>query len=342
MPVDFYGQPSADAMPPQMALLAAFCRARGYRFRIEDDFSQALARVERRGRSFLAGAHLVPFYPVNPANLAAIARDKAHTAEILARHGIGVPRGRAFFVDRRTRYLRPAGREIADALAYARSEGFPLFVKPNSGSQGALAEIVHDEAELLDQLLAIRERDHMALVQEVIDEPEYRVFVVGGTVAFTYRRSPPMLTGDGRESVRGLLARHNDRIAERVESRVAADSPYLRRALARAGWTLDTVPAPGARLRLSQRSNLAGGGALEDYSEQATAALSDWVRRLLEALPLAVCGIDLFAPDGLDRPERFRVIEANSNPSLLGLLASGREAACFAILDRVCALYFGD
>lgn len=341
MPVDFYGQPAAGDMPPQMALLAAFCRARGYGFRIEDEFSRALARVEKDGRSFLSGAHLVPFYPVNPANLAAIARDKAHTAELLARHGIGVPRGRAFFVDRRTRYLRPAGREIADALAYARDEGFPLFVKPNSGSQGALAEIVHDEAELLDQLLAIRERDHMALVQEAIDEPEYRVFAVGGTVAFTYRRAAPALVGDGTESVRGLLARHNDRVAERLESRVPADSPYLRRALARAGWTLDTVPAAGARLRLSQRSNLAGGGALADYSDSAPAALSAWVGRLLDILPLAVCGIDLFAPEGLDRPERFRVIEVNSNPSLLGLWASGREPACFAILDRVCALYFG-
>ncbi|MGE4219040.1 MAG: hypothetical protein AB7G39_06300 [Alphaproteobacteria bacterium] len=342
MPVDFYGQPPADAMPPQMALLAAFCHARGHGFRIEDEFSKALARVERGGRSFLAGAHLVPFYPLNPAHLAAIARDKAHTADILARGGLGVPRGQAFFVDRRTRYLRPAGREIADALAYARRERFPLFVKPNSGSQGALAETVHDEAELLDQLLAIRERDHMALVQEVIDEPEYRVFVVGGAVAFTYRRSPPALVGNGRESVRGLLARHNDATAERVESRVAADSPYLRRALARAGWTLDTVPEPGIRLRLSQRSNLAGGGALADYSEAPPPALSQWVARLLGLMPLAVCGIDLFAPDGLDRPDRFRVIEVNSNPSLLGLLASGREAACFAILDRVCALYFGD
>src|SRR5262249_44575097 len=109
-----------------------------------------LFKISRNGREMIAGAGGVCSFPINSATAFRLSRDKAHTKTVLAAHGIEVIRGALFFAHTRRVGLRGPGREVEDARAFAKKLGYPVFAKPNQGSRGNFAEIVSDDAGLVD------------------------------------------------------------------------------------------------------------------------------------------------------------------------------------------------
>jgi glutathione synthase/RimK-type ligase-like ATP-grasp enzyme len=322
--------------------LADACGAFGWTLEILDDYSGHLARVSNGRESFLVGAGAVSAFPINNAVAAGVAKDKAHAYAVLARAGFTIPEGQHFFLISAYRELRGPGREIADALDYARQLGFPVFAKPNDGARGDFAELITDSDALLFHLMAMAPRYHCALIQRVVAGPEYRVFVVDGTVMFHYCKVGTYLVGDGLASVETLLHRANVELMARRISPVSPHSLLLRSALASAGLDLGDVPAAGLRIALSQRANLSGGGELAEFSTHADAALTAWAARLAATMDLRVCGIDVIAPDGLGDLSRAVVLEVNSNPSLAGAHAAGHADIVRDILYRVGMAAFAD
>ncbi len=315
--------------------LAEACDTHGWQIEIIDRYSGHLARVSNGQSWFLVGAGAVSSYPINNAVAAGVAKDKAHTAALLSRAGFRVPDGEHFFLIAAYRDQRGPGREIADALYYAKQLGFPVFVKPNDGARGDFAELIHDEHALLFHLMAMAPRYHCALVQRVVSGPEYRVFVVDGTVMFHYRKTGAALIGDGVHTVQKLLDDANAALRARRISPVPAESPILQAALAAAKLGLLSIPDKGQRLLFTQRANLSGGGDLADFSVTASPALALWAKKLAETADLRVCGIDVIAPDGIDHPDTAIVMEVNSNPSLAGAHAAGYGAVVQEIWRRV-------
>lgn len=313
--------------PLEIAIAALACARMGWRLEILDPFARHLARVSDGTRSFLTGAGRVSAFPLNQAAAVDVARDKAHTAALLAQAGFRVPRGEHVFLHPEHRTQRPAGREIADAPRLAAGLGWPVFVKPNHGSRGAFAEIVETEAQLLAHLAVIAGRHDMALIQEVLSGPERRLFLLDGVVRFAYRRQPARLAGDGRRSLRALLAEFNAGAGARGVTPVPESSPFLARCLAAAGLRLDDVPAAGREVPFAPRANLAAGGQLHDFVETVPAATAAWAARLAAAVQLRVCAVDLFGDD----PGDFVVIEVNGNPSLGGPWAAGHRETVIAL-----------
>lgn len=329
-------------MTQQIGYLAAACAREGYRLEIVDHYSGQLARVHDGRHHFLVGAGSIHSYPINNAVSVTVARDKAHTYSLLKDAGIRVPEGGHFFLNPGYRAHRPDGREIADALDYARSLGFPVFVKPNDGSRGDFAELIREENALLHHLAAMGQRYHCGLVQRVVHGEEYRIFVVDGDVQFHYRKAAATLVGNGTETVAELLAAANAELVGKGISPVAADSFFLQGELERWSMTLESVPARGQRLAYTRRANLSGGGELTDFRTQADPVLAPWARQVAGVLGLRVCGIDVMSEGGLADPATFTVMEVNGNPALAGAWNHGRRDLVIDIWAHICRLAFAD
>jgi glutathione synthase/RimK-type ligase-like ATP-grasp enzyme len=221
--------------------------------------------------------------------------------------------GEYFFLHDRHRAHRPAGHERSDAIECFRTLGGAAFVKPLTGSRGDFAQAVHGEAALARYLDEVMKYYDSVLIQPIVDGIEYRVFLLDDDALYCARKYPPSVTGDGVQTVRELLAAHNDALRARGLSPAS---------LPNHDPSLDAVPAKGERREIPGRMNLSAGGTMvlaPAPSEQAIAL----ARQAARAIGLRVAAIDMFVGIGGD-PDAIEIIEVNSNPSIRLLEDTGR------------------
>jgi cyanophycin synthetase len=218
-----------------------------------------------------------------------------------------------FFVTERWRDMRSPGREIEDALRFAQTADYPLFCKPIAASNGLYAEVIEDAAAFADYAAHVG-REHFAiLAQPYVRAVEHRVFVLEGRALFSYRKSLPEVEGDGRSTLRALVA---------ALPREAEAPPLKARGRDAGGHLLigDDVPCRGARIKLEGPANRAAGGGADGLRDGAA---SDMAAVAIDAA--AVLGLRLAAVDLFDRGEAgLAVIEVNSNPMIATLEDHGR------------------
>jgi len=322
-------------LPDTVRYLIDACEGTDFTVEIVDSFSSYLVRVGSRGRFFYSGAGTLAAYPLNSATAQSLATDKAHSYQVLRRAGIAVPAGEHFFLARAYAALRPPGRELGDALAWATARGFPLFVKPNDGSRGDFATVITDADDLIHHLNAIATRHLIALIQEVLVGDEYRAFLVDGEVQFAHQRFAPCLVGDGHRTVGELIEQTNQALASHGLTPLDPAGGYFLTQLAAAGLTLGAVLPAGVPLHHDARRNLSSGGRFGPLIEPIPPATAAWLKRVAEALQLRVCAIDLIARGRFDQPETFVALEVNGNPSLTVLEKIGRQDRIRVIWRRV-------
>src|SRR5262249_29717029 len=137
--------------------------------------------------------------------------------------------------------LRGPGREVSDATAFARRLGFPVFCKPNIGARGNFAEIVRDEAGLVDYAQRVAVEFESFLIEPLIEGAEHRVLVHDGRAVFQSTKQAPVLIGDGTSTLGELLAASNAALAGQGVS----ETPQS--AIATAGRAMHDIPKAGAR-----------------------------------------------------------------------------------------------
>src|SRR5262245_58348885 len=135
-----------DPLSAHARYAARAAQALGYAFRSLDGEDGYLFEVRDGARSAVFAAGAATPYALNDARAAAIARDKAFSAEVLRHAGVPVLPGRVFFVTKRWSEMRGPGRESEDALAFARTADYPFFCKPISASNGLHAEVIDSAA----------------------------------------------------------------------------------------------------------------------------------------------------------------------------------------------------
>ncbi|MGC8475720.1 MAG: D-alanine--D-alanine ligase [Acetobacteraceae bacterium] len=204
----------------------------------------------------------------------------------------------------------PPGADAPAALAAMQAAGlrFPLVVKPDIGCNGAGVRQVAD-AETLARTLTAFPPDAALMLQELIPAPlEAGIFYIRepgaaqGRISSITLKSPPEVVGDGRSSLRALIA------ADPRAGRLA------RLYLPRLGARADEVPPQGARVPLVFVGNHCRGSLFRDGTDHATPALTAAIERLARSLPAFHFGrfdvrFDQLA--ALTRGEGFRVIEIN-------------------------------
>lgn len=285
----------------------------GYSFRSLDGEDGYLFEVSQGARRAVFATGAGSPYALNDARAASIARDKAFCAEVLRLAGVPVVPGEMFFVTERWSDMRAPGREPHDALTYASGARYPVFCKPISASNGRYAERI-DSPEAFAEYIARVSREHFAmLVQPYISAPEYRVFMLDGRPLFSYRKSPPKVTGDGRSSLSDLITGlmeacgHNGVERSRLSDHRGGFSPR------------DIIPA-GEVVLLAGPANRSAGGAAAEFMDGASPELAAVAAQAAKSVGVRLAGVDLFDIDG----QGPTVIEVNSNPMIATLEDHGR------------------
>lgn len=235
----------------------------------------------------------------------AIAEDKHLTKRVFAQAGVACQDG--IVVER--------GQTALIEKFVARKPGLRFVVKPVAGSMG---RDVHTDLPAERVLAAARTiRDQRIVVEEFIQGPEYRALVVDGRCIAVIIRVKPNVTGDGASTVRTLIERKNAQRKRnpRLSSNLIADLDAVVAHLARAGMTLDTVPAEGLLVELLPVASISRGGDPVDVTSSAPPVVAQAAVAACAAVGLGVAGVDLVvAGQGADA--RAFVLEVNQRPHI--------------------------
>lgn len=236
------------------------------------------------------------------------ASDKQLTIKLLSDVGIPTPR-------------HELARSVDEAVAAACRLGFPLVTKPLDVSHGRGVSLELNSVEEVRWGYEIAsEYNARVLVETFLRGKDYRALVVNNKVVAVAERVPAHVVGDGEHTIAELVAIVNsdprrgfghEKVLTRI--RITEQTEVLLR---RAGYTLDTVLAPGAIFFLSSTANLSTGGTAIDRTTEIHYETRELARRAALVIGLDVAGIDIITPD-IAQPLREvggGIVEVNAGP----------------------------
>lgn len=229
-------------------------------------------------------------------------QDKRVTLKLLAGAGLNVP----VQVD--------AADEAAWRTLLARHGA--VVVKPVEGEQGKGISVNLTTA---DEVRAAIERAGQycdrVIVEQYCSGEDLRIVVIDYCAVAAAVRRPPMVVGDGRSTVRELIAKQSRRRAAATggESRIPVDAETERCVRAQ-GHELDDVLEAEEALRVRNTANLHTGGTIHDVTAELHPALREAAEKAARVLDIPVTGLDFLVP-AVDGPD-YVIIEANERPGL--------------------------
>jgi len=299
----------ARELPWAVRLCAEAAHRLGAQIEVLDAEYGYLFRVSQNGHAvtLLGGCS-----PLNDAVATRLCDDKYYTGLLLERAGPRVPKS--------VRCVDPAYFQldqfdghtgIGPGLEFARRLGYPVVVKPNRMSHGRYVELVADGAALERHITTIWKFDYIALVQEVIEGVDLRFDFLDGEYLAGYVRRPLVVRGDGRSSIRELLAGFEQ-----------TGDGWARAVLA-AGFDPDTIVQAGDQLNVGGQILNLNRFATAELIERLPGTWLDYCRGIGRALNLRHFGVDVRAPSFAGDPALATILEVNASPLLVQLYRLG-------------------
>ncbi|MCW2681798.1 MAG: GNAT-family acetyltransferase [Frankiales bacterium] len=296
----FVAAPSEEyrRLNPYARIIADEARRRGINVEVLDSEWGEL-RLTHAGRSIVTRESLSEL-----TSAVAMSRcdDKRVTRRVAEQAGLAVPRGRTATGD--------------DGDLQFLAEVGELVVKPARGEQGKGITVgVTDPSELAPAVALARQHCPQVLLEQLVPGQDLRVVVIGHEVVAAAVRKPASIIGDGRSTVRDLIAAQSRRRAAATggESRIPMDDATTATVRAH-GHQLDDVLPVGEELEVRRTANLHTGGTIHDVTDQLHPALVTAAVAASRALDIPVTGLDFLVPD-VSGPEHV-LIEANERPGL--------------------------
>lgn len=256
---------------------------------------------------------------LNPMGASEIARDKDYANFFMNQLGYPiVPGSKTFFSDRWSKAIDARRRNIDGAYRHAKKLGFPVIIKPNSGSQGVGVSLVHNKREFYKSARSIFAGDRVMLVQKPIKGKDYRIVVLDKKIISAYERIPLNVIGDGKSTIKKLLKTKQEQfIASSRDTHIKVDDPRIAIKLKHQKLNLKSIPQKGETVYLLDNANLSTGGDSLDVTEKVHPAFKKLAVSLTRDMGLRLCGVD-FMIDGdiSQKPNRYWVLEINSAPGL--------------------------
>lgn len=258
---------------------------------------------------------------LNPVGASDIAKDKDYANTFMRRLGYPVvPDSKTFFSKEWAQAIGMSRRTIANAYAYAKRLGFPVVVKPNSGSQGTGVAVVHNKHAFYRCVRVIFKLDRVALVQRFMQGQDYRLVVLDSEVISAYERIPLNVVGDGTSPIKRLLLRkQREFIAAKRGTRINIDDPRIVEKLKRQRVTFRSVPTRGERVFLLDNANLSSGGDAVDVTASVHPSFRKLAVQLTSDMNLRLCGVDIMIDGNIHEqpvPGKYWVLEINAAPGL--------------------------
>jgi len=239
-----------------------------------------------------------------------IAQDKDLAKKLLHAAGVPVPLGRPV-------------HSAEDAWLAAQEIGGPVVVKPRDGNQGRGVTVnITTEAEVR----AAFENAHLhrpeVMVERYLPGSDYRLLVVGDKLVAAARREPPLVTGDGKHTVKQLVEivnadpRRGEGHATSL-TKIRFDEVALAR-LKEQGYDADSVPTKGTRVILRNNANLSTGGTATDVTDDVHPEVAASAVAAAQMVGLDICGVDVVCETVL-RPLEVQnggIVEVNAAPGL--------------------------
>lgn len=239
-----------------------------------------------------------------------IAQDKELTKKLLHAAGVPVPLGRPV-------------TSAEDAWAAAQEIGLPVVVKPRDGNQGKgiSVNIATKEGVMTAYNTAKSFRDDV-LVERYLPGSDFRLLVVGNKLVAASRRDPPLVIGNGKNTVRELveLVNADPRRGEGHATsltKIRLDDIAKNR-LKEQGLDENSVPAKGTRVILRNNANLSTGGTATDVTDDVHQEVAARAIAAAQMVGLDICGVDVVCESVLHPMEEQSggVVEVNAAPGL--------------------------
>jgi len=239
-----------------------------------------------------------------------IAQDKELTKKLLHAAGVPVPLGRPV-------------TSAEDAWAAAQEIGLPVVVKPRDGNQGKgiSVNIATQESVITAYNTAKSFRDDV-LVERYLPGSDFRLLVVGNKLVAAARRDPPLVIGNGKNSVRELveLVNADPRRGEGHATsltKIRLDDIAKNR-LKEQGLDENSIPAKGTRVILRNNANLSTGGTATDVTDDVHQEVAARAIAAAQMVGLDICGVDVVCESVLLPMEEQSggVVEVNAAPGL--------------------------
>lgn len=256
---------------------------------------------------------------LNKVGSSDIAKDKDYANFFMKAMGYPtVPGSKTFFSNEWAKTIGSPRRNIDAAYRHARKLGFPVIVKPNSGSQGVGVSLVHNKREFYKATRAAFKRDRVVLIQQFVRGKDYRFVVLDKKVISAYERIPLNIVGDGKSTIRQLLKIKQEQfIASSRDTQIKTDDPRIAMKLAHQKQGFRSIPIKGQRVYLLDSANLSTGGDSVDVTEKVHPAFRKLAVNLTRDMGLRLCGVDLIIDDDIrQRPGVYWILEINAAPGL--------------------------
>ncbi len=212
-------------------------------------------------------------------------------------------------------------QKLADFLAHYHK----VVVKPLDAAHGKGITVgITEPEELLQAIKRAQQAGRVAkvLVQEQLDGHDVRIVTVGYQFLDAMNRVPPVVIGDGRQTVEQLIVlenQHQDR-GEGYKSKLTFIS--MDKAEEFLGKNeLNRVPNAREQVQVIGISNIGMGGSRINLKHRLPQFLIDMAVRASEVMELPVCGVDFIVagqphPDSSPEDLQAKIIEVNACPSL--------------------------
>ncbi|MBI2515083.1 hypothetical protein HYV91_02795 [Candidatus Wolfebacteria bacterium] len=244
-----------------------------------------------------------------------IADDKKLTKEYLEKGNFPVAPGKAFWF-----------WENKKAMEYGEKEaGFPLVVKPRSGSVSRHVTInIKTREDLKKAIQKAIIYSPTFMVEKFIPGNVYRATVVNGENVFCVRQEPARVVGDGILSIKKLIEKKNSD-PQRGEAdqkeftlhKIILDET-VEGLLKEKNYDFSSVPLEGEIIYLQKDSFLRLGGDLVEMTDKIHPDNADLFRQLAKFFNLRLTGIDFIAEDISQswQNQQCAILELNSLPCI--------------------------
>jgi cyanophycin synthetase len=236
------------------------------------------------------------------------AGDKSLTKRLLLEAGLPAPKG----------VVVRTAEEAIEAAAKLKTRVVTKPLDANHGRGVSLGLLSPDEVRWgFDQAARHGRR---VIVEQQLEGRDHRFLVVGGRVAAVAERLPARVVADGHSTVSHLIELENRDPRrgvghEKVMTRIVVDD-HVTDQLARAGLTLDAVPACGEVIQLRATANLSTGGSAVDRTDETHADNIAIAEQAAMLIGLDVAGVDFILPDARRsiRETGGGIVEINAAP----------------------------
>lgn len=263
---------------------------------------------------------------INTLGASEISKDKDYANFFMKKMGYPIIPGEAYYSNKWCKTIK-SNRDINAAYSYAEKIGFPLIVKPNSGSQGANVTMVNNKKEFYQAMKKVFLSDKIALVQKFVSGYDYRVVVLDNKIISAYQRIPFSVTGDGISTVKKLIIKKlNDFTFLKRPAQLKINDPRLSINLKLQNLNFNSIIEKGKKIFLLNNANLSTGGESVDVTKIIHPDFKKIAINLTKDMGLRLCGVDLMIKGNINSPvKKYWVIEINAAPGLDHYIKTGPE-----------------